>query len=56
MYDLRRDPYEMTNRINDPAAAKVLRQMRRELDRQSRQAGPDAMPVYEGIVNVLPKY
>lgn len=56
LYDLRGDPYEMTNRINDPSAAKVLRQMRREIDRQSRRAGPDAMPVYEGIVNVLPKY
>jgi N-acetylglucosamine-6-sulfatase len=56
LYDLRRDPLELRNRIDDPAAAKALKQLRRELERQSRLAGPDAMPVYEGIVNVLPKY
>jgi N-acetylglucosamine-6-sulfatase len=56
LYNLRRDPFEMTNLVNDPTTAKTRKRLHRELERQSRRAGPDPMPVYEGIVNVLPKY
>lgn len=56
LYHLPSDPQEMVNRISDPAAARERRQLERELDRLSRAAGPDRMPVYKGIVNVLPKY
>jgi N-acetylglucosamine-6-sulfatase len=56
LYDLRNDPLEMRNRINDAAAAGTLKKLERELNKLSRQAGGDEMPVYEGIVNVLPKY
>lgn len=56
LYDLRNDPLEMQNRIHDPAAAGMLRKLSRELDRQSRAAGPEDMPLYEGIVHVLPQY
>ena len=56
LYHLTSDPLELRNRINDPAAAAKRAELEQELDRLSRTAGPDAMPVYEGIVNVLPKY
>ncbi|HNQ88653.1 MAG TPA: sulfatase [Verrucomicrobiota bacterium] len=56
LYDLRQDPFERTNLASDPAHNGQLRRMERELDRVSRQAGADSMPVYGGIRNVLPKY
>jgi N-acetylglucosamine-6-sulfatase len=56
LYDLRNDPLEMRNLISDPAAAGMRKKLERELAKLSRQAGRDEMPVYEGIVNVLPKY
>jgi arylsulfatase A-like enzyme len=56
LYDLRNDPYEMRNLINDPATARTRKKLERELEKLSRQAGRDSMPVYEGIVNELPKY
>jgi N-acetylglucosamine-6-sulfatase len=31
LYDLRADPYEMKNRIGDPAAASALKEMQKEL-------------------------
>ena len=33
LYDLQADPYEMQNRIEDPAAAKALKEMQKELQR-----------------------
>jgi len=33
LYDLKSDPYEMKNVINDPAAAKALEEMKREMNR-----------------------
>ncbi len=56
LYDLRRDPMEMTNLIGSAEHAEVRQRLERELERLSRTIGPDEMPVYEGIVNVLPKY
>ncbi len=56
LYNLKDDPDERRNLINDPAFASRRRSLERELERLSKRAGPDRMPVYEGIVNVLPKY
>lgn len=56
LYDLKSDPFELRNLIHDPAFASIRKKLERELARLSKQAGPDRMPVYEGIVNVLPKY
>jgi N-acetylglucosamine-6-sulfatase len=33
LYDLKTDPYEMKNLINEPAAQKSLEEMKRELKR-----------------------
>ena len=46
----------MNSHADDPRFARQRRRLERELERLSRQAGPDRIPVYEGIVNVLPKY
>jgi len=56
LYHLTDDPHEMRNLIDDPSLAKRRAALERELARLSRQAGPDRMPVYGGIINVLPKY
>lgn len=56
LYDLRTDPYELRNLANDPAWARQRRTMERELERASKAAGRESMPVYGGITNVLPKY
>jgi len=39
LYDLRADPYEMKNRIGDPAAAAALKEMQKELQRLLGQTG-----------------
>ena len=56
LYDLRADPHELRNLIADPKHATTRREMERLLDEVSRQAGPDRMPVYQGIVNVRPNH
>lgn len=56
LYDLEADPLEMRNLIDDPKRAKKRKELERELGRLSEEAGRDSMPVYEGIINVLPKY
>jgi arylsulfatase A-like enzyme len=56
LYDLRHDPLEMTNLIASAKHTQQLQQLKGELEQLSKQAGPDVMPVYEGIQNVLPKY
>lgn len=56
LYHLKDDPYEMRNLIDDPRHAAQRAKLERELDRLSREAGPENMPLYEGIINVLPKY
>ena len=56
LYHLADDPFELRNLIDDPRYADKRRELERELARCSKQAGPDRMPVYQGIVNVLPKY
>lgn len=42
--------------IADPGHAAKRAELERELARISQAAGPDEMPVYEGITNLLPKY
>jgi len=51
-----RDPLEQHNLIGDPRFASQRRRMERDLATLSRRIGPDTMPIYEGITNVLPKY
>jgi N-acetylglucosamine-6-sulfatase len=56
LYDLQTDPYELRNLISDPAHAETRQAMERLFDEASLEAGPDSMPVYEGIVDMRPKY
>ncbi len=56
LYHLTEDPLEQHNLADNPRFARQRQRLERELTRLSRQAGPDRIPVYEGIVNVLPKY
>lgn len=56
LYHLTADPLEQHNLAEDARYAEVRRRMERRYERLQREAGPDRMPVYEGIVNVLPKY
>lgn len=56
LYNLRSDPLEMHNLIDDPKHGRQRARLEKELARLSREAGPDRMPVYQGIINVLPKY
>ena len=50
------DPLEQHNLIADPRQARQRGKLERALEMLSRQIGPDPIPLYEGITNVLPKY
>lgn len=56
LYDLKADPGEERNLIDDPSMAGVAAQLRAELDRLIRAAGvtEDRMPLDEGIKAELP--
>jgi N-acetylglucosamine-6-sulfatase len=58
LYDLKNDPGERVNRINDPAAAGKLAELKEELNRLMVAAGltpqSDRMPIDEGIKKELP--
>ena len=54
LYDLAHDPQELHNLIADPAHAATRRELERRFEEVSREAGPDQMPVYAGIVDVRP--
>jgi N-acetylglucosamine-6-sulfatase len=56
LYDLQADPYELRNLIDDPAHAAHRKELERLFEAVSREAGPDQMPVYQGIRNLRPKY
>jgi N-acetylglucosamine-6-sulfatase len=57
LYDLRSDPGELRNLIDDPACAAKLEELQKELDRQMRATGaiPDRMPLDEGVKTELPE-
>ena len=58
LYDLRKDPGELTNLIDTTGNAPVVRQLREELDRVMAAAGltpeTDRMPIDAGIKKELP--
>lgn len=56
LYHLATDPHEQRNLWHDPAHAAQRRRLERDLRRLSRRIGPDSMPVYGGITNVLPRF
>lgn len=58
LYDLRSDPLEMRNLIDEAGHADTLDVLRDRLERIMREHGavPDRMPLDQGIRNELPKY
>ena len=58
LYDLKNDPGERVNRINDPAAAARLAELKQELNRLMMAAGltpqTDKMPIDQGNKKELP--
>jgi N-acetylglucosamine-6-sulfatase len=56
LYDIRSDPHETRNLIQDPLLAPLIEQLGAELDRLIRAADgyPDAMPIDQGIRSELP--
>jgi N-acetylglucosamine-6-sulfatase len=58
LYNLKDDPLETRNLIDDPKLADRVAELRAELERLLRESGglPDVMPRDEGIRNVPPKY
>jgi arylsulfatase A-like enzyme len=56
LFDLRRDPDEMRNLIDEPRLAGKVAELRAELDRLLKELGadPDVMPLDEGIKPELP--
>ncbi len=56
LYHLSEDPLEQKNLINEPRWAAQRQKLERDLEKLSKRIGPDKMPLYEGITNVLPKY
>ena len=56
LYDLRNDPLEMRNLANNPDHATQRRALEQRLNELSKAAGPDRMPLDEGITNILPKF
>jgi N-acetylglucosamine-6-sulfatase len=56
LYDLRNDPMEMRNLANDAAHNVRRKALQERLEALSREAGPDSIPLDEGISNVAPKY
>ena len=56
LYDLKNDPGELHNLIDDPARAETVQRLQKELQRLMSQTGalPDKMPLDEGIKKELP--
>jgi N-acetylglucosamine-6-sulfatase len=57
LYDLKNDPDETNNLINDPRQADRIKDLRDELARLIKAAGvdQDQMPIDEGVKDVLPE-
>jgi N-acetylglucosamine-6-sulfatase len=58
LYDLKNDPLETKNLIDDPKHADKLKELKAELERLLKESDglPDKMPLDDGIKNVMPKY
>ncbi len=56
-HHLASDPLERRNRIDDPACAGKLAELKSELHRLTQETGamPDRMPIDEGVKEVLPE-
>ena len=56
LFDIRSDPKETRNLIDEPGYARVVQRLSKELDRLIREADgyPDEMPVDQGIKTELP--
>jgi len=56
LYDLRNDPKELHNLIDEPEHRELIAELREELDRRIKESGadPDTMPLDEGIKTELP--
>jgi hypothetical protein len=56
LYNLKDDPLETRNLIDEPKYADKVRQLKAELQRLMAQTGalPDKMPLYLGIKTELP--
>lgn len=56
LYDIRSDPKETRNLINDPQYKPVVERLHKELERLIREADgyPDEMPVDQGVKSELP--
>ncbi len=57
LYDLKADPHETRNLIDDPACAGKLGELKAELERLMKDCGalPDSMPLDEGVKTELPE-
>ena len=57
LYNLKADPHETRNLIDDPAYAGKLAELKAELERLMKECGalPDQMPLDEGIKTALPE-
>jgi len=57
LYNLKDDPGELNNLIDDPRYAFVVQQLQKELDRLLTETGtlPDKMPLDEGVKTELPE-
>ena len=56
LFDLRRDPEEMHNLVNDPRMGGKIAELKAELERLLEEVGadPDTMPIDEGVKRELP--
>jgi arylsulfatase A-like enzyme len=57
LYNLKQDPGEATNLIDDPKCAEVVERLKTELARLMKETGalPDKMPIDEGVKKELPE-
>jgi N-acetylglucosamine-6-sulfatase len=57
LYNLKEDPQERQNLINDPAFTDVVKELKAELKRLMEETGalPDTMPLDEGVKMELPE-
>ncbi len=57
LYNIKEDPDETTNLINDPKYARVVKDLKAELERLLLETGavPDKMPVDQGVKMELPE-